>query len=135
MNKIDLLVELDKRSIDYKIALDPDEAEKFLSKAEAYNQFTSEMLVDLVKKINELIPKIDFGEDNPNTGKLHHKFRVGNEGSRVIHLEIDKFYMPKEFNYNNLGADLEFLARKAKADEYWTIRNDNHKFIYRIWWD
>ena len=139
--KVAAALMLDRVSIRYLVEFNPDEAIEFLQHAEGYNEYTPDILVNLVKKINELIPPMKFPDpDNPNNGKLHHKFIIGNEGTRVIYLKISKFYLDeqfqgKKFDYKELEDRLAMLAKDAKASEYSTEVNNGAEFRYRIWWD
>ncbi len=99
------------------------------------------MLARLIATINTIIPPMKFkSPTNPNNGKPHHTYLIGNEGSRVIYLVIRKFYLKKEFqgkafDYDDLAAKLDTLAEQAHADEYGVTRDTKDEFIYRFWWD
>jgi hypothetical protein len=138
--KVKAMLMLDECSDNYTVELNPDEALEFVRHAKAYNDFTSEMLVNLISGVNQLVPKMRFEGDNPNNGKSHHTFIIGNEGSRVIYLKVRKFYLLKRFqgvrfDYKGFEASLKALGEQAHADEMSTIVDDKHVFMFRWWWD
>lgn len=135
MNLNKTLLDLDKQSIHWKVELDPEQTLQFVSEADAYNGFTQDDLVKLVKSVNEIIPPMKFPGENPNNGKTHHKFIVGNECSRVIYLQIIKTYLPKDFDYTNLIVRLSEIGAKANADENDLHENENGSFKWRWWFD
>lgn len=125
---------------DYAITLTPKMAHNFVQIADDYNAFTHNDLENLVMGINKIIPPMNFPNteyctNNPNNGKSHHQFKIGNEGSRVIYLVIRKFYMSKEYDYEKLGEQLSAIGKKSKADEAWSTRNDDSEYVFRFWWD
>lgn len=133
---VEAALELDKYSIDYLVEFPPKEAREFVSRAEAYNGFTQEGLVELIDEIGNLIPLKDYGPDNPNTGQPHHRFRIGNEGSRVIYLEIYETYMPKDYGkYELLFENLKNLGYAARADEVDEVDPGIFTRGIRYWWD
>ena len=139
-SKVDAVLELDNLSVKYHVEMTPDETLEFVERADTYNNFTSDILAKLIREINQIIPPMKFQKGNPNNGRSHHMFIVGNEGSRVIYLHISKFYLRKEFqgtpfDYKSLEKQLKLLAKQAKADEFYTVRNDDITFEYRFWWD
>jgi hypothetical protein len=131
---------VDETFTDYAVTLTPEYAQEFVREAQDYNAFTHEDLENLIASINEIIPPMNFPDtpistNNPNNGKPHHQFKIGNEGSRVIYLVILKFYMPKEYNYEKLGKQLTVISKKCKADEAWSVQDDERNYVFRFWWD
>ncbi|HEY9824862.1 MAG TPA: hypothetical protein V6D19_05400 [Stenomitos sp.] len=123
-----------------QIQITPAQLESILPQLDAYNDFNPDQVNAGVCQINKTIPVIDFGNTdygtpNPNNGRVHHHFLIGVEGSTVLYLQIRKAYMPKNFNYEKLEAELKNIAQFMKADEYWITNNDQREFIYRFWWD
>ncbi len=142
---VDNVLVLDKQSIHYRVKLTPSEALEFVSRADAYNFFSQEDLKKFVTHLNHLIPPMNFGTGgypNPNNGHPHHVFLIGNEGSRVIYLEVVKSYMVKysqnkwnEKDFLGLWSTIQIAAGKAHADEIDLIENSEHVFKCRFWWD
>ena len=120
--------------LQWQVELSPDDAAAFLAKAQDYNNFTATGLVRMIRSISLCIPAKQYGPNNPNTGKMHHHFAIGNECSRVVYVVIDKPYMPGTFDYQALASTIERAAKKAGADEY-TIAQDDYWWKYRIWFD
>jgi hypothetical protein len=134
--KVDVALELDKLSTNWLAEFDPEEAVEFVKRAEYYNNFTNEDLVNLIESINKIIPRFWNGEDNPNNGSYIHTFYIGNEDTRVIYLSLFKDWdVLKNFDFNEIEKKLEELGRKAKADEYEAVVNSKYYFKYRFWWD
>lgn len=144
-NKVSFLdgaLSVDRCSTKYTIQFDPDRAIEFVAEAAYYNNFTKQDLIDLIKKINEELPKKVFAESNPNNNSHHHFFMIGNEGSRVIYLVIHKFYLNCrereygiKFDYAGFETKLKLWAREAKADEYQMTQDDENNLVFRFWWD
>lgn len=140
MTKVDAALALGEQSDRWLVELRPEEALEFVRRAGAYNAFAPEDLAELVQAINALVPPMKFAGANPNNGRPHHTFSVGNEGSRVVYLDVRKFYLKegyqgKPFDYDGLAAALKELGTRANAVEFWTTKNDEHSFVYRFWWD
>jgi hypothetical protein len=133
---------LDRLSSNYEIEMRPDEAVEFLRRCEPENVSNDEW-VSLVQEINHLIPPMQYGPDNPNTGQPHHTFRIGRDYSRVIYLRIVKRYLSTEppfqyretLDWDTLDSKLVHLAVVHSADEAWNIKNDEHEYQFRFWWD
>lgn len=130
-----LAVELDKRFTNWSVRLIPTEALEFCRVAEEYNNLTSEGVCELIAEIDAIIPAMSFEPNNPNTGKPHHCYRIGKEGSRVIYLKIIKSYLPEDFDYAMLIRELIKIGRLARADENYVEKNTDSKFVHRFWWD
>lgn len=138
---VDIVLALDKKSINYQVSFDPARALEFVGHADAYNGFTKDDLYKFINRINDLIPPMNFplvnGFPNPNNGRTHHTFSIGNEGSRVIYLEIVKAYM-KQFSsaeWISLWSAIQTAAKRANADEINLIENNDNTFKARFWWD
>ncbi|MEZ4859720.1 MAG: hypothetical protein R3C14_00355 [Caldilineaceae bacterium] len=59
-------------------------------------------------------PKIDFGPDNPNTGRMYHDFVIGCENSRFVDVKIHKSYLHhgKAEDWQTLGDSLARLGQE-----------------------
>lgn len=126
MNIIDILILLDSR-LHYNVTVNPEEAVAFAQKVDSG-------LLGMIKEINSLIPKMDYGPNNPNTGQFHHNFKIGREYSRVVYLEFVKAYLPKDFNYLNLFDKLSKLSKIFRCDEF-SIDNQEGSVSVRFWFD
>jgi len=138
-NKLKAALMLDRASTHYQVEYTPGEAWSFVVRAEAYNNFTSDILSELVERINALIPPMQYGTDNPNNGKPHHRFQIGNEGSRVLYVEILKTYLKGRWGdveYERLATALATLGYGANANEASRVDgNSPARFRFRFWWD
>ena len=127
---------VDRASTKYQIEFDPKSAVKFLSLAEAYNNFSREDLVRLLFRLDMKLPKQFYNEGNPNNGKPIYSLLIGNEGSRVIYVRASKFCgIGKELDWQDVADRLTVFAKEANANEYWIEENNNIEFLYRIWFD
>jgi len=126
MNLIETLINLDGR-LHWNVTLNPIETL-------AFARVVDPELAKMIREINELIPVINYGPENPNTGHTYHNFKVGRECSRVVYLELVKAYLPKNFNYFDLFGELTALSEKYGADEF-TIDEGDRSVSARFWWD
>ena len=133
--KVEKMLELDPIAHDYLVKLSPSEALEFAKNAQEYNNIRRDKLAALVRRINDTIPSMDFGPNNCNTGRPHHTYDVGNENSRVIYVNILKFYMPADYDYAWLATFLKQLGSEALADESDIVQSDATKFRFRFFWD
>ena len=122
---VDAALALDRKSLSYRVELTPAQAVEFVRRADTYNGFTQDDLARLICGIGCLIPPMDFGPDN---GQPHHRFLVGNEGSRVIYLEVVKSYLTRQgwddARFDVLTEALDSLGRVANAAERQLWEND-----------
>jgi hypothetical protein len=126
MNLIDILIALDSH-LHWNVTVNPVEAIQFGRKVDP-------KLADMVGEISNWIPLMDYGPDNPNTGKAHHKFRIGREYSRVIHLELVKAYFPKGYDYSDLIKRLKKISEKYLTDVFGVEETDTALTV-RFWFD
>ncbi len=135
--KVGLAIQMDDKFTQWQAELTPDEAILFMEKAEIYNNMTRSGMVGLIRYINDKAIPRDYGPNNPNTGTHGHKFRIGNEGSRVVYAIFPQENVPKD---EALRADF-FIAietqakERAGADEFNISRNPIGWWEIRMWWD
>jgi hypothetical protein len=122
---------------EWRVTLTPAEAETWAAKVEGYNEHTGADILALVKTINTLMPRMQFGPGNPNNGAPAHRISVGNEGSRVMYVAIGKGYRPQwtGTEWTTLARLFEEARRAAHADEAWVVTDDEEDWEYRFWWD
>lgn len=132
-----LVMGMDMEFMHYRVLLCPEDALEFL-RGTNYNLATGERLAELITKIGQMVPPMQYGlvngEPNPNNGRTHHEFYVGREYSRVLYLEIVKTYMPKYWNWETFDYDLKQLANLAMANEF-SANHNEYSVSYRFWWD
>jgi hypothetical protein len=126
---------LDTCSLFWQVQLEPDEMREFARRCTYYNGLTEDKLLYLLDSIDGLVPRIQFGPDNPNNGKPCYQYWIGNQHSRVLYLEIRKSLLPHPLDFAWVDNQLWTLAQEAGADEYKVVQNDDATFLYRIWWD
>lgn len=135
--KVKAALALDEHSLNHRIEMDPGEALAFVKNDKSYNCYDTRKVSLMIRRINAIIPRMDFGGDNPNNGRPHHTFEIGNESSRVIYVVI------RRFNLNGMDDDetmrlvgqIDQAAKDADADERQLRRFDDRVVEFRIWWD
>ena len=136
---IDAAVALDRCALDWRVTLDPDETRAYLSRVDSYNTCETRALGDLTKAVDAVIGRVRYpdvdGKPNPNNGRWHHTYEVGNEGSRVLCLEVYKQSLATPgLDYAKLAATCASAGQRALADESHNFSDSNY-FRWRWWWD
>lgn len=127
------ILAVDSEFLRYSVEVDPDVAEEFLSKAEEYSDMLK--MGRMMQKINRIIPKMNFGGDNPNNDAHTHTVKIGNECSRVIYIILKKHYL-KSINIEKLCSDIEAIGQDHGADEVSFVNNESDFCAQvRLWWD
>jgi hypothetical protein len=135
-NAIQAALALDLCSTQWRVTLRPHELEEFAAHCMSYNNATQENLLRLIHMVSGAVPPMQFGEGNPNNGQPCHNFVIGNEGSRVVYLNIPKGLAPKgRINYAALSDRLDTIARECQADEFCVVEDRDNLYSYRFWWD
>src|SRR3990167_4434838 len=137
---IDAAVALDRCALDWRVTLDPDETRAYLSRVDSYNTCETRALGDLTKAVDAVIGRVRYpdvdGKPNPNNGRWHHTYEVGNEGSRVLCLEVYKQSLATPgLDYAKLAATCASAGQLALADENNGFSDNPHYFRWRWWWD
>ena len=129
---------LDPHADFYRIRLDPQEAASF-ARLSLYDAGAEEgeegPLTRLLGAVEGMIPLMDYGPGNPNTGEPSHTYEVGRECSRVVYLDWPRAYAPNDFDWPALEARLREIGEEAGADEYGPEEDGAFGFRYRFWWD
>jgi hypothetical protein len=135
--QVDTALAMDKEFHDWQAEFMPDSALAFVRRAEVYNRITRKGIVGLVKLINDKAPTLQLGSDNCNTGRANHRYKIGNEGSRVIYVHLDAWATDPGFVWKKFVKEIEQYAKKqATCDEFHVKEMHGGRFItIRIWWD
>jgi len=138
-NLMKTALELDHVCSNYKIQFDAMQAAEFVRKADHGNAGQDDV-IKLVDKVNQTIPPMSyprkrFEPPNPNNGRPHHIFEIGNECSRVVYVRVITAYLADGYDRQALAKRLCTLGKQAHADEVnlWDI--DKGSFTIRYWWD
>lgn len=118
---------LDKHSTDYQVRLCPEEALGFAEKAEPCG-IGQAAFASLIQKINSVIP-------NSQNGQPIYWLKIGNEGSRVMYVEIIKNYLPKYDGWLEVLVAINQLAKDFSCDEFDIKENTSSCLTLRLWWD
>ncbi len=126
----------DNVSNSYRIEFTPEQAVAFLETADPQSQCWNSHLANFARAINEAVPRIQFGNQNPNDGQFHHRFLIGREYTRVIYLDIAKAYLRDVVkDMNGFISELKKIGRDYHAYEVEVERNDDGAILIRYWWD
>ena len=126
---------LDEEALNWSVTVRPDEAAELAGALGGYNEATPERLAGIIASVDDLIPRKDYGQGNPNTGGMHHEYRIGREYSRVLYVQVVKTYLPDGFDLAALGVRIKEIAKDHRADEAWVTKDTPHDFEFRIWFD
>lgn len=126
---------LDEEALNWSVTVRPDEAAELAAALREYNEATPERLGAIIASVDGLIPRKDLGDGNPNTGGMHHEYRIGREFSRVLYVQIVRTYLPEGFEVAALAVRIKEIAKGHRADEAWVTRDTPHDFEFRIWFD
>ncbi len=139
---VDVLLELDGKSIRWNCEADPADAAEFFKRAEEYNGM--ENMGFLIFDIDKCIPLTCFpspaGFPNPNNGTKNHKYKIGSEYSRVLYVQVNPFYFKGEKkSLERIAAEIEAVGEIHGADEISSEFKDNllggRTLEVRLWWD
>ncbi len=128
-----------------RITLEWDIALAFIERIGEYNDFDSKKVLQALQYIDEIIPRMKYGDGNPNNGLRDFKISVGREYSPVIYIERFELYR-SDFPKNPLTGEMVkricgIMTDVALADESDCEIIDNQdlgmgkSFEFRFWWD
>ena len=141
---VDAALVLDDISTFHHIGMQPREFVEFAKKAPVYNNLRRGSFVKLAKFINDCAPRMDFGGENVNNGQHFVTLRVGNEGSRVVYLDIDRFYANNKAQLEEFLSGLIDASKEANVDEFNMDPGSmeaaksvggGRTITVRMWWD
>ncbi len=78
-------------SLNFRIELPWEAALEFIRYVGRYNGFQPHRVIAALERVDELIPRKDYGANNPNTGQRSFQISVGREGSPVVYLDRYEF--------------------------------------------
>lgn len=139
-------------SLNHRIELKGNDLLDYIKAVDMYNKFDAENVCEMVSAINNIMPKPNYGENNPNTGKIDHKYSFGREYSPVLYIEFNLCHSVNAYKGQNMKtlfestqsgiARLKQIERAARSigqcDEFdveYSQGNDWESISIRIWWD
>jgi hypothetical protein len=120
----------------YKIQLQPVEARRVAAHADPHG-VNWRTLRNLIRAIDRIIPRINFGKNNPNNGRTFHTYFFGKEGSRVLYVELIHAYLKGGDAVVEIGKielALRALVAQTGAEEF-DADHQPGSTTFRIWWD
>lgn len=120
----------------WKVECDQETAEGFFACAEPYNGIPDDGLVGFAREVDRIVPRMHINEGNPNNGRRAHTWEIGNEGSRVVYLVIDRTFLPERPDKapDSLEFTLRRIGREAGADEVDVTTDAIGRRVIRFWW-
>lgn len=135
----------------HRVEFRPDEdmltIKEYINSIGHYNAFDYIKVIQLVDKIDSIIPRVYHGENNPNNGNRLWTIDIGRERSPVIYITIEVKALGKDHIHPDLQQiiinECKTAASEAAADE---ISHEIHEtdigkqYHYksielRFWWD
>lgn len=100
-------------------------------------EWDAEQAAKIVEYVRKNAPKLDYGKDNSNTGRVPVRFSVGREGSSVLYAAFVKTGTGKTAVEWETFARMviRFARQKAKADEADIVEKSDLSMTLRFWWD
>lgn len=129
------------RSLFFRIELPYDTAIAFVRRIGKYNDFEAGQVIETLERIDQLIPRMNGGPGNPNTGNRDYAISVGREGSPVIYLERFEYATKAPLADKSMKDICEEMKLWALADEAIFEVEDYNPFFngrkvrFRFWWD
>jgi hypothetical protein len=127
-----------ERSLYFKIEMSFERAWQFLRRIESYNEFYAANVLDVLERVDALIPKNDYGKGNPNNGQRSFVISVGREGSPVLYLERYEFdqekWLPEE-TLRLICREMEMIGIADESDYEVQPFAGGRKVTFRFWWD
>lgn len=127
-HRIAAAAQVDQYYSTYEIELSPEEALSFAATVPS-DKPISESLYVLIDAINQVVPKVNFGESHPKTGTRHHRFRLGRRfGDRLMMLEVFRGYLPKDYSLDSLTD----MLRKLTEDLPISLEQESDEHSFRL---
>ena len=125
-------VHIDRLFSAYEIEMTPSEAVIFAETAPNVGAATHSAFCDMITRINEAIPPINFGPDHAKTGKPHHTYRIGRErGYRLLKLEIFKGFFERGYDFMALIETIHLLGTAIGAEVAIEASNNSYSVVMR----
>ncbi len=122
---------LDDLSLQWKAEFEALDAVEFGRSAIPHGNMEQKELIDAIRAINEIMPRMQFAPGNSNNGRHAHKFVIGREYKRVLYVTVAKRSAPKDTDYNAITAKLKTISLAEEAD---LKQEDDLWYEFRICW-
>jgi len=115
-------------ALDYRVRMTPEQAAVFCKERDPW-------VGDLLAQIDKIVPPSKYeDESNPNHGRTHHHYFIGQEGSRVVYVQVIRAYLESYQVASDLNDQIIKLAKTFDPDEVEDRSSDGSIFL-RLWWD
>lgn len=109
----------------------------FVSAIGNWNDFHTERVKQVIDKLHETAPRMNYGVNNPNTGYIKHKWSIQN--GEYICLYYEYCYEAEIMEINKWFKSVQGLKETCKADSFrlQVDEIDKNGFSARLvmWWD
>lgn len=142
MEDTEFFKKLFEYSLHHRIEIKESDLETYIRAIGNYNNFRSESVLSFLNKIDQIIPRTNYGEGNPNNNKKDYKIFIGRESSPCIYIERYEWI---SFKQKPLKDDQIELI-KALAHSIGLADEADHEIKqlfdpqdgiieFRFWWD
>ena len=120
------------------IETDYARAQGYISAIGNWNDFNVTRVNAAISRVEDKCPRVDYGANNPNSGRKIHKWKVTHRGEYVI-LSFDFVNEKAKEKIEQFFREFESIGKGAKADSI-RIEVENHGNGYfgmelYWWWD
>lgn len=119
-----------------------DELKIILSFCDSYNEYNKWDTLQALKEIDQVLPRAEYKEGNPNNGNRNYSLTVGRESSPVIYItrRTLKDFSEKILTNEQIDRIKKIIRDTAKADEISFNISKCETFgttteQFRFWWD
>ncbi len=132
--KLAAILALDAVCDGYQVVMTPDEAVQCMAQFSSLGKAGSQVLGNLVRAINGMVPRMDFGADDPASGRAGHVFHIGRSRGRLIAVDLFKGYLPSTFDRQAFLERIKDEANRAECASI-ALEDDETNAIIRMIWD
>jgi len=128
-----------ERTLDFQIELEFAAACQFIQRIYEYNEFQAHRVLEALWKVDKIIPRMQYGEGNPNNGARDYKISVGREGSPVIYIKRFEVSTQTPMTEEQAKEVCSVMEKEGLADEATYTIDDKGPYgrwiEFRFWWD
>jgi hypothetical protein len=125
-------------TLDFQIEMPFEDACQFIHRIDQYNDFDAHKVIAALHRVDQIIPRKQYGESNPNNGKRDFNVSVGREGSPVIYIRLTEIGSHPKMTDYQMKTVVAIMREHGIADEAdFEVRDGLYgRFIeFRFWWD
>lgn len=129
-----------ERSFHFQIELAFDETLAFIRRINQYNDFHWSRVLDALDRVDQRIPRRQYGAGNPNNGQRDYRLRIGREGSPVLYLdrlEVGHKVPMTDIAIKAICDEMQLIGKADEADASIEPLSfaQGRNITFRFWWD